>query len=154
MNAGDPFINLLMPNRVWIEIHAGDAEARDVIVEMDDGNMYTAVFVTPQYLKRQMELTYDLCRQLPDTMPAHFAALDVPHIVVESLERSLIEDTIDNLLAMEIFEGVFTLVTEDEDEDFNTSASTPTTNGNGRRATQEVAAVVVSDVLVVEEDEE
>lgn len=150
MNARDPFVNLSMPNRVWIEIHSDDAEARDVIVEMDDGHMYTAVFVTPNYIKRQMELTYDLCRQVPDTMPVKFAALDTPHIVVTALNRETIEDTIDNLLAMEIFGGVFIQVTEDEE---TTGSSTKTTNGNGRRATQEVAAVVVSDVLMVEDED-
>jgi len=147
MNESEAFINLLMPVNVYIELHQGDTDARDVIVEMEDGTMYTALFITLDYVKRQMELTRDFCVQIPDTIPARFAALDTPHIVVESLERDFIEDTIDNLLAMEIFESAFTQVTENPTEITNTT----TTGGSGRRATQEVAAVVVSDVLVVED---
>lgn len=138
---------MMMPVRVWIERHGDDDDARDVIVEMEDGMMFTAVFVTPGYLNRQMELTLEACRQLPDTAPVRFATLDTPHIVVESLSRDTIEDTIDNLLAMDVFECSFTQVTEPP----ATLTATTTTNGNGHRATQEVAAVVLSDVLMVDD---
>ncbi len=138
---------LLIPDRVWVEIHDDDADARDVIVAMEDGTIFTALFVTPAYLHRQMQLTHDLCTQIPNTLPARFAALDTPHILIESLGRDAIEDTVDNLLAMEVFAGVFTQVTESELE----TTQAPTIGGNGRRATQEVAAVVLSDVLVVED---
>ncbi len=148
MKVSESFINLQIPNRVFIELHAGDADARDVIVQMEDGTLYTAVFVTIPYLSRQMQFTRELCTQVPDTVPTSFAALDTPHLVLESLNRENIEDTIDNLLAMEIFESVFVRVTETEEETQNT---TSTTNGSGRRATQEVAAVVLSDVLMVED---
>lgn len=145
MNGNEIFHDLRMPSRVLIEVHGSDNDARDVIVEMEDGVIYTAVFVTMAYLRRQMELTLEVCQQLPDTTPVSFATLDTPHIVVEDLDRDTIEDTIDNLLAMEVFASVFTQVTEDEND-----TETTTTNGSGRRATQEVAAVVLSDVLVVE----
>lgn len=149
MNETESFVNLQMPNRVWIEKHQDAADARDVIVEMEDGTIFTALFVTLNYLKRQMQLTHDLCSQIPDTIPTRFSALDTSHILVEDLDRDTVEDTIDNLLAMEVFEGVFTQVTESEEEaKVNT---TTTSKGNGRRATQEVAAVVLSDVLVVED---
>jgi hypothetical protein len=137
-----------IPNRVWIEIHADSNDARDVIVEMEDGMVYTALFVTFPYLRRQMELSVQMSEQVPDTTPVPFAMLDTPHIVTENLDRETIEDTIDNLLAMDTFNSIFTQVTED-----NPSDSTPTTNGNGRRATQEVAAVVLSDVLMVEAED-
>jgi hypothetical protein len=139
---------IFIPSKVWIEIHADAPDARDVIVEMEDGTIYTALFVTPEYLNRQMALTFDLCSQMPDVVPVRFATLDTPHIVIERLEREVIEDTVDNLLSMEIFESVFIQVTEAPDTD--TDHETATTRGNGRRATQEVAAVVLSDVLVVE----
>lgn len=137
-----------IPSRVLVEIHADSNDARDVIVEMEDGMVYTALFVTFPYLRRQMELMVQMSEQIPDTAPVAFAMLDTPHIVIENLDRDIIEDTIDNLLAMETFKSVFTQVTED-----TATESTPTMNGNGRRATQEVAAVVLSDVLMVEAEE-
>ena len=95
-----------------------------------------------------MELTKDLCAQIDDAVVQRFAVLDTPHIVVESLQREDVEDTVDNLLALDTFASVFTRVTETEEE-----TQTPTTRGEGRRATQEVAAVVLSEVLVVEDSE-
>jgi hypothetical protein len=135
-----------MPTRVWVENHDDGNDARDVIVQMEDGTIFTAVFVTPGYLNRQMELTLEACKQVPYTAPVRFATLDTPHIIVENLARDTIEDTIDNLLAMDVFECTFTRVTDDPAEQ-----TTTTTNGKGHRATQEVAAVVLSDVLVVDE---
>jgi hypothetical protein len=138
-----PIGDLQIPSKVLVEVHADDPDARDVIVEMEGGTIYTTLFVTLSYLRRQLDLTLELCKQVPDSIPVRFAALDTPHIVVDKLDRDIIEDTIDNLMAMEVFESVFIQVTE-------TETTTTTTNGNGRRATQEVAAVVLSDVLVVE----
>jgi hypothetical protein len=135
--------NLQIPSRVLIEMHTAERDACDVIVEMEDGTIYTAMFVTLPYLRRQMQLSYELTRQLPDTPAVHYAALDTPHIIVEALDRDTIEDTIDNLLAQEVFAGLFTQVTEADD-------TRTTKTGTGKRATQEVAAVVLSDVLVVE----
>jgi hypothetical protein len=84
MNNSGAMVNLQIPTRMWIELHAGDPDARDVIVKMDDGTIYTALFVTIPYLHRQMDLTFDLSSQIPDTVPARFCALDIPHIAVES----------------------------------------------------------------------
>jgi hypothetical protein len=74
-----------------------------------------------------------------------YAALETPHVLVEDTERDTIEDTIDNLLALDVFEGFFIQVTEDDSEDGKMV-------GKGKRATSEVAAVVISDVLAVEGD--
>ena len=134
-------VNIQILKHVWIELHHDNPDACDVIIEMEDGTIYTALFVTPDYLHRQMELSYDLSKQVPDTVPVRFAVLDTPHIAVESLDRDTIEDTLDNLLAMEVFESIFTQVTDQ-----------PATTTGGRRATQEVAAAVLSDVLVVEDE--
>jgi hypothetical protein len=142
----ESLVSLRIPKHIWIEIHSDAPDACDVIVEMEDGTIYTAVFVTLDYLRRQMDLTHDLCRQFPEVVPVRFSTLDTPHIVSESLNRDVIEDTVDNLLALEIFESVFTQVTEAADP----VDEATTTNGSGRRATQEVAAVVLSDVLVIE----
>jgi hypothetical protein len=135
-------LDVRIPTRVIIEFHAGDPDARDIIVEMEDHAIYTAVFVTMEHLQHQMALTFDLTQQIPETVPTRFAVLEIPHVIVEDLNRETIEDTIDNLLTMETFKTVFTRVTEDE------SAETTTTTG--RLATQELAAVVLSDVIVVE----
>ena len=142
--------SLLIPKCVWIENHevAENPDACDVIVEMEDGNMYTVMFVTVPYLYRQMDLSYAVSKQLADTPPVRYAALETPHILVENLKRDTIEDTIDNLLALDMFEGLFTQVTEDPDE-----TQPVRTTGRGKRATTEVAAVVLSDVLVVAGDQ-
>lgn len=139
---------LEIPNQVWVEKHnndLGDPDSCDVIVEMEDGKIYTSPFITIPFLQRQMQLSYTVSKQIPDTVPVRYAALETPHVVVENLERDTIEDTIDNLIALDVFETLFTLVTEDEER--------PTrTTGVGKRATTEVAAVVISDVLVVDEE--
>ena len=134
-----------IPKHVWIEMHsdAQEADSCDVIVETENGKIYNALFITIPYLQRQMQLSYTVGKQLPDVPPVQYAVLETPHIVVENLSRDTIEDTIDNLLALDVFEGLFTLVTEHDE--------TPTSTTNtGKRATTEVAAVVLSDVLVVE----
>jgi len=133
-----------IPKHVWIEMHsdAQEPDSCDVIVETESGKIYTALFITLPYLQRQMQLSYTVSKQLPDVLPVRYAVLETPHIVVDNLSRDTIEDTIDNLLALDVFEGLFTLVTEHEEE--------TTTTTTGKRATTEVAAVVLSDVLVVE----
>lgn len=133
-----------MPKHVWIEMHendSGESDACDVIVEFENRKIYTSLFTTIPYLQRQMELSLAVSKQLPDALPVRYAVMETPHVMVENLDRDTIEDTIDNLLALDIFETVFTLVTEDE--------TTRTTNV-GKRATTEVAAVVISDVLLVD----
>jgi hypothetical protein len=138
--------NLQMPKRVWIEmLEATERDACDVIIEMEGGTVYTAMFVTLDYLKRQMDFTYEMSKQLPDVTPVHYVAIETPHVMVQDLARDTIEDTIDNLLAMDVFEGFFTQVTEDEPENGRTT-------NHGKRATTEVAAVVISEVLSVEGD--
>ena len=134
-----------MPKHVWIEMHtndSGESDSCDVIVEIENRKIYTSLFITVPYLQRQMELSFTVSKQFPDALPVRFAVLETPHVVVDNLERDTIEDTIDNLFAQDMFESVFTLVTDDE-----TTTRTTTT---GKRATTEVAAVVISDVLVVE----
>lgn len=132
---------LRVPEKVWFELHR-EGDACDAIVRMEDGSFFTALFVTLPYLQRQMQLSYEMTRNFPDTPAVRYAALDTPHIVVDALETTIIEDTIDNLLALDLFESLFTRVTEDPRKDQGR------TTENGRLATQEVAAVVVSDVLV------
>jgi hypothetical protein len=137
--------NLQIPQQVWIEMHDEKRDACDVIVQMEDGLIFTAVFVTLPYLRRQMDLTHAVCGQIPDAQAVRFAALETPHIVLDNLDRDTIEDTLDNLLTLESFGAIFTQVTEPAENN-----PAPVTESKGTRATQEVAAVVISDVLVVE----
>ena len=139
-------LNPQIPKRVLIEMYdSAERDACDVIIEVENGMVYTAVFVTLHYLRRQMDLSYEMSKQLPDTPPVRYAALETPHVLVEDTERDTIEDTIDNLLALDVFEGFFIQVTEDDSEDGKIV-------GKGKRATSEMAAVVISDVLAVEGD--
>lgn len=73
-----------------------------------------------------------------------YAVIDTTHIVVETLNHETIEDTIDNLMALDVFESSFIRVTDDPEDE-------PRTFNDGKRATREVAAVVISDVLVVKQ---
>ncbi len=135
----DADLLLHTPEKVYFETHR-EKDACDVIVRMDDGTVYTATFVTLAYLQRQMDLNFQVTRQLQDTPPVRYAVIDTPHILVDSLDTSLIEDTIDNLMVLDVFETHFTRVTE---------LPTERTTHEGKRATQEVATVVIEDVLVV-----
>jgi hypothetical protein len=132
------------PEKVWLELQR-EKDSCDVIVCMDDGSVYTTLFVTFSYLRRQMDLNYRVTQDIDDTPAVRYVLLDTPHILVDKLTRDIIEDTIDNLIALDVFESHFTRVTEVESDE------TPRTSGDGTRATQEVAAVVISDVLLVQD---
>ncbi|MCU0511386.1 MAG: hypothetical protein MUE40_02335 [Anaerolineae bacterium] len=136
-------LGLQTPEEIFYELNR-EGDACDVIVRLDDGSVYTATFVTMDYLRRQMDLSFQVMCQMPDTPPVRYAVIDTTHVVVEALERDLIEDTIDNLINLDVFESYFIRVTEDP-------AGAARTMNDGRRATQEVAAVVISDVLVVQQ---
>lgn len=131
-------------DRVYIERHHDSNLACDVIVRMTDGTIYTCLFVTLNYLRRQMEMNYQMIKQVEGAVASRFAPLDTPHMLVEKLDLDTIEDAIDNLLALEMFEGMFTRVTQLPED----SGARRSTRDN-TRTTQEVAAVVLSDVLVV-----
>lgn len=135
-----------LPVQIWIEMHdPHEQDACDVIVKMENGQYYTAVFVTLPYLARQMDLSYEVCKEIRYAAPVRYATLETPHILVARCDRETVEDTIDNLLALDVFENLFTQVTEDKD-----LSDDPTV---GKRATAEVAAVVVSDVLLADGEE-
>jgi hypothetical protein len=138
-----PFNTPAMPERVWLELHR-EGDACDVIVRMEDGVVYTSLFVTLPYLERQMDLCLEATRHIEDTAPVRYAVLDTPHILVDQLTNDVIEDTIDNLIAMDVFESHFTRVTADK----HTAHTDTRTINDGKLTTQEVAAVVISDVLV------
>ena len=43
------------PEKVWFELHR-EKDACDVLVQMDDGTVYTALFAVSAYIQRQMDL--------------------------------------------------------------------------------------------------
>jgi hypothetical protein len=139
-------MRLHTPEKIWFELHR-EKDACDVLVCMDDGTVYTALFATIDYIKRQMDLNFQLTQELEDTPEVRYCVLDTPHIMVEKLTRDSVEDTIDNLITLDVFESHFTRVTEHADDANNITR----TINDGRRATQEIATVVISDVLLVRE---
>ena len=134
------------PDKIWFELHR-EKDACDVLVKMEDGTIYTALFATLDYIKRQMELNFQVTQDMEDTPEVRYCVIDTPHIMVEKLTRNSVEDTIDNLIALDVFESHFTRVTENEGDADNLAR----TINDGRRATQEIATVVISDVLLVQE---
>lgn len=140
-------LGLQLPKHIWIEMHDSvENDACDVIVEMESGTYFTAPFVTLPYLERQMTLSFNMSKSLPDTPAIRYTALEMPHIVVANLDRDTIDDAIDNLLALDTFESVFTQVTDEDGGEHSASLY------HGKRATAEVAAVVFNEVLVIESD--
>ena len=133
---------MIVPDQTYCEMHE-EGDACDVIVRMENGAMYTALFATISYVHRQMDLTLMVTESIPETPPVRYAVVDTPHIIVDELERSIIEDTIDNLVAQDVFESLFTRVTKDDDADKQRTSS------DGERATQEIAAAVIEEVLVI-----
>ncbi len=134
-----------VPEEILCEMHE-EGDACDVIVRMEDGTVYTALFATRTYINRQLELTWLATGSIPDTPPVRYAVLDTPHIIVEVLELQTIEDTIDNLFAQDVFESLFTRVTEDE------AADARFIRPAEPFSTQAIAQAVIEEVLVLLDD--
>ncbi|MDE2775782.1 MAG: hypothetical protein OXI77_07580 [Chloroflexota bacterium] len=133
---------LTVPEEILCEMHE-EGDACDVIVRMDDGSVFTALFATIPYIHRQLSLTWMVTESIPETPPARYAVLDTPHIIVDDLELKFIEDTIDNMVAQDVFESLFTRVTEDDGEDDHPRVKTR------EHTTQEIARAVIEEVLVI-----
>jgi len=132
---------LTVPEEILCEMHE-EGDACDVIVRMDDGSVFTALFATIPYIHRQLSLTWMVTESIPETPPVRYAVLDTPHIIVDDLELKFIEDTIDNMVAQDVFESLFTRVTEDDGDD-QPSVKTR------EHTTQEIARAVIEEVLVI-----
>ncbi|MCY4144973.1 MAG: hypothetical protein OXE95_02630 [Chloroflexi bacterium] len=127
---------MIVPDAVFCE-PLEDGDACDVLVRMEDGTVYTALFATVDYIHRQLQVTWLATDSIPETPPVRYAVLDTPHIIVEQLRLEIIEGTIDNLVAQDVFESLFTRVTHDEPAD------------QKQFATQEIAQAVIDEVLVL-----
>ena len=136
---------LIVPDEILCEMHE-EGDACDVIVRMDDGTVYTALFATIPYIHRQLSLTWMVTESIPETPPVRYAVLDTPHIIVDDLELKFIEDTIDNMVAQDVFESLFTRVTEDGGNDVKRDVKT------SEHTTQEIARAVIEEVLVLIDD--
>ena len=136
---------MIVPEEILCEMH-DEGDACDVLVRMEDGSVYTALFATLSYIHRQLALTWMVTESIPETPPVRYAVLDTPHIIVERLSATTIEDTIDNLVAQDVFESLFTRVTEDEQADAKRYAR------SSQLATQEIATAVIEEVLVLIDD--
>ena len=136
---------MTVPEEILCEMHA-EGDACDVIVQMEDGTVYTALFATLSYIHRQLALTWMVTESIPETPPVRYAVLDTPHIIVETLRLEIIEDTIDNMVAQDVFESLFTRVTEDERADAKASSK------DSKLATQAIAQAVIEEVLVLIDD--
>ena len=111
----EAFGGLYAVEKAWFELNS-EGDACDVLVRTEDGTVFTGLFATVEYIQRQMEITYQMTSTFSDTTPVFCAILDTPHIIVSHLSVDVIEDTIDNLMAMDVFESHFTRVTEHNDE--------------------------------------
>ncbi len=136
---------VIVPDEILCEPHE-EGDACDVIVRMDDGSVYTALFATIPYIHRQLSLTWMVTESIPETPPVRYAVLDTPHIIVDDLELKFIEDTIDNMVAQDVFESLFTRVTEDDDPDAKRRVKA------NEHTTQEIARAVIEEVLVLIDD--
>ncbi len=113
----------MLVKRVWIEPdpelalapkpkHTNGIPAEmisaDVLVEMEDSQLWQAHFVTLDHLQQELQLSLDVAQLYNRALAAtQFVALDTPHIIVEKLTSDIIEDVVDNLLALGTFETVF-----------------------------------------------
>ena len=111
----------MLVKRVWIEPEPEMAfnpyqDSADVLVEMVDGRLWQAHFVTLDHLRQEMQLSLDVARQHNRALaPTAFLALETPHVIVEDLRSETIEDVVDNLMVLGVFESVFALfVSENE----------------------------------------
>ncbi len=110
---------LSMIRHIWIE-HMDmtemdiERESTDVLVETDDGAMWSASFVTIPYLQRQMQMSREVAHDIANMPPVRFVAIETPHVIVDRLDQDTIEDTIDNMMTLGVFESVFVLQRAEE----------------------------------------
>ena len=132
----------MIANHVWIEkSEPTENDACDVIVRMEDGNHYTASFVTLAWLRRQLDLGFHGACDHPHCNPVRYVAIDTPHVLVDDLECDTLLDVIECMIDLGTFEGRFTLVSGDE-----------AIHPGGVRTpcvTHEMVTLVISDVLSV-----
>ncbi|HEX3050555.1 MAG TPA: hypothetical protein VHP83_07875 [Aggregatilineaceae bacterium] len=112
----------MLVKRVWIEQEpeAGfdpRTDSADVLVEMEDGQLWQAHFVTLGHLRQEMQLSLEVARNHKRALaPTPFLALETPHVIVDLLVSEIIEDVVDNLMVLGVFESVFSEFLGEESE--------------------------------------
>lgn len=111
-----------MIKHIWIEyLNNVDFDrvrgSTDVLVQLDDGELWSASFVTIPFLQRQMQTSREVASGFSNMPAVRFTTIETPHVIVDTLDQDTIEDTIDNLMTLGIFESTFTLYREDDSID-------------------------------------
>lgn len=105
----------MLVKRVWIEPEPEVAfnpytDSADVLVEMEDGGLWQAHFVTLAHLSAEMTMSLEVAREHKRALaPTAFLAFETPHVITEDLRQDTIEDVVDNLVVLGFFETVFAL---------------------------------------------
>lgn len=114
----------MLIKRVWIETEPEigfdpATDCADVLVEMEDSKLWQAHFVTLAHLQQEMQLSLDVARQHDRALAAtQFLTVETPHVIVERLTQDTIEDVVDNLMALGVFESVFAEFSSEIDPGF------------------------------------
>lgn len=111
----------MLIKRVWIEPEPQmafdpETDSVDVWVEMEDNKLWQAHFVTLAHIQQEMQVSLTVARDYDRSLAlTQFLAFETPHVVVEKLTSEIIEDVVDNLVALGIFETVFSQLSSDGD---------------------------------------
>jgi hypothetical protein len=114
----------MLVKRVWTDPNddastdAGQGDV-DVTVEMENGEMWTAHFVTVPYLRQQIDLSKTVADDQSELGSVGFVALETPHVIVEKLDQESIEDIVEDLMVLGTFEAVFDLVIDTPEDQAN-----------------------------------
>ncbi len=120
----------MLVKRVWIEPAPEvnfdpTSDSADVLVELENDELWQAHFVTLPHLQQEMQISLNVARDYKDLLTAtQFITVDTPHVIVERLTVDVIEDVVDNLMALGVFETVFNIFERSE----------PSDNGKGGKA--------------------
>ena len=105
----------MLVKRIWMDdvedISVDPREGSlDVMIEMETGEIWTAHFVTLPYLRQQIEMSVAVADTQSELGRVGFVALETPHVIAEKVTQEAIEDIVDNLMVLGVFESVFDLV--------------------------------------------
>jgi len=105
----------MLVKRIWMDNTDGEPidpleGNADVMVEMENGELWTAHFVTTPYLRQQIAMSVAVAKLHSELGRVGYVALETPHVIVEKITPEGVEDVVDNLMILGTFESVFDLV--------------------------------------------